>query len=120
MTVLSTGSYQRWTPAQGVPVRTSAGAPRWFPEPLVEWPTVYPSWALVRGGVAEEEYRRRYRHQLHRQTPAILRELQDMRDGYDQPLCLLCWCVRGFCHRRFLAEWLEQHLDETIPEISHP
>jgi hypothetical protein len=98
-------------------VRVSVGPPRWFPEPLIEWERVYPPWSLVRAGLPEQDYRRRYRHQLHRQTPAILHELQELRDGYCAPLVLLCHCTRGFCHRRFLAEWLEGHLGAEIPEI---
>jgi hypothetical protein len=80
---------------------------------------VWPPWNLVRAGLAEADYRRRYRHQLHRrQTPAVLAELQELQEGYCAPLVLLCHCdlARGFCHRRMLAEWLEAHLGETIPE----
>ena len=115
---LSTASYRLWTPAAGVPVRTSAGAPRIPPAPLIEWETVYPPWALVRGRLDHDTYRRRYRHQLHRLTPKVLAELQELREGYDAPLVLLCHCdlAEGFCHRRFLAEWITQHTGEAIPE----
>jgi len=36
---------------------------------LVDWPRVWPPWSLVRAGLPEADYRRRYRHLLHRQTP---------------------------------------------------
>jgi hypothetical protein len=114
---LATSSYRLWRPDLGVPVRTSVGPPRWFPDPLIEWPTVYPSWALVRGKLDQPTYRRKYRHQLHRLTPKVLAELHDLQEGYCAPLVLLCHCTRGFCHRRFLAEWISQHTGEDIPEL---
>ena len=119
---LSTASYRLWTPDAGIPVRTSAGAPRIPPAPLVEWETVYPPWALVRGRLDHDTYRRRYRHMLHQLTPKVLAELQDLRDGYDASLCLLCHCdlLRdgAWCHRRFLAGWITQHTGEDIPEVA--
>jgi hypothetical protein len=59
---LTTSSYQLWRPDHGIPVRVSVGPPRWFPEPLIEWERVYPPWSLVRAGLPEPDYRRRYRH----------------------------------------------------------
>ena len=116
---LSTCSYRLWRPDLGIPVRTSVGPPRSFPDVLVEWPTVYPPWPLVRGKLDQATYRRRYRHQLHRLTPKVLAELQELREGYCAPLVLLCHCdlARGFCHRRMLAEWISQKLDLGVAEI---
>jgi len=102
----------------GVPIRTSVGAPRSFPAPLVEWPTVMP-WGLLEV-TDPAEFRRRYRHQLHRKTPKILAELQELQDGYCAPLVLLCFEDLSrpgvWCHRSLLAEWISQHTGETIPE----
>jgi hypothetical protein len=118
---ISTCSYKLWRPDLGVPVRTSVGPPRSFPDVLVDWSRVWPPWSLVRAGLPEADYRRRYRHQLHRQTPAVLRELRDMQEGYDQPLCLLCHCdlsrPDGWCRRTMLGEWISEKLDVEIPEL---
>jgi hypothetical protein len=121
---IATCSYRAWREEMGVPIRTSVGAPRAFPAPLVEWPRVYPSWSLVRAGLAEQDYRRAYRRRLHSQTPAILRELQDLQEAYCADLVFLCFCnltrSDGWCHRRFLAEWISQHTGERIPEVGGP
>jgi hypothetical protein len=65
----------------GVPVRTSVGAPRSFPAPLIDWMTVAP-WGLL-DVTDPDEFRRRYRHRLHSKTPKILAELQELQEGYD-------------------------------------
>jgi len=34
---------------------------------------------------------------------------------------LICWEAPGkFCHRRLVAEWLEEHLGVTVPELREP
>jgi hypothetical protein len=115
--MIATCSYRAWTEEMGVPIRTSVGAPRSFPAPLVEWPTVYP-WGTYNLDLDEATFRRKYRHQLHRTTPKVLAELQELREGYDAPLVLLCFEPAGmFCHRMLLAEWLREHLGQEIPEL---
>ena len=116
---LSTGCYRLWRPDHGVPVRTSVGPPRWFPDVLVEWPTVYP-WGIYNADLDEQTFRRKYRHQLHRKTPKVLAELQELREGYASlGIVLLCFEPAGtFCHRTVLAGWLEEQLGETISELS--
>ena len=117
---LSTCCYRLWRPDLGVPVRTSVGPPRSFPDVLVEWETVYPAWALVRGNLDQPTYRRHYRHQLHRLTPKILAELQELQEGYCAPLILLCFEDLSkpdvWCHRTMLAEWINQKTGEDVPE----
>ena len=81
--------------AMAVPTDVLVGTPISFPDVLVEWPTVYPPWSLVRGPLDQASYRRRYRHQLHRLAAKVLAELQE-REGYDAPLVLLChWTSPG-------------------------
>ena len=103
-----TASYSSVDPTVMVPVRTSIGAPRWAGYAVEEWPAVYP-WGLldVAGPV---EFRRRYRHRLHRQTPRILAELGELLDRYDGwPVCLLCFeRDPAACHRSILAGWLRE------------
>jgi hypothetical protein len=102
----------------GVPVRTSVGAPRSFPAPLVEWPTVYP-WGIYNLDLDEATFRRKYRHGLWSKKPKVLAELSEFQAGYDQDLVLLCFePAETFCHRTVLAGWLEEQLGETISELS--
>lgn len=46
----------------------------------------------------------------------ILKELFAISD--QSPIVLLCWCARDaeFCHRRYFAEWLEEHIEIVVPE----
>ena len=61
----------------------------------------------------EEEYRRKYQGILDRLDPR--RVYEDL--GADA--ILLCWESPGaFCHRRLVAEWLEERLGVVVPELS--
>ena len=101
----------------GVPVRTSLGAPKWMTAPLVDWPTVYP-WGLFGKDLDEATFTRKYRARLHRLTPRILRELQELREGYGD-LVLLCHEPAGaFCHRVVLGRWLAEQLGEEVTEAT--
>ena len=101
----------------GRPVRTSLGAPRWAGPPvLFPWPAVYP-YGAVRGGLARDDFTRRYRHRLHRHTARIL-ELQELREGYGD-LVLYCFEAPGvFCHRQVPAGWLAEHLGEPVEQAT--
>jgi len=105
---LFTSSYSRVDPGTLVPVRTSIGAPRFAGYALEEWPSVYP-WGLL-DVTDPEEFRRRYRHRLYRQTPRILHELGELLDRYDGwPLALCCFeADPAACHRSVLAGWLAE------------
>jgi hypothetical protein len=85
--------------------------------PLVEWPAVFP-YGLFGRDLDEAEFTRKYRHRLHRQRRRILAELQEMREGYDAPLVLLCFeGPDRFCHRLVLGCWLAEQLGEEIEEV---
>ena len=115
--ILATCSYPRWTPEMGAPVRTSCGRPRFFTAPLIEWPTTYPC-SIYNLGLDEATFRRRYRHQLHKATPKLLRELEELVAAYDQPLVLLCYEPAGkFCHRTLLGEWITERTGLEVPEL---
>jgi hypothetical protein len=114
-----TSSYRAWSPGLGVPVGITVGLPKWFPEPLVEWRTVAP-FGLLGAGLEPAEYRRRYRHRLHRLTPRIVRELAELREAYGPAdLILCCYEPAGaWCHRVLLAEFLAEHgvpVEEVVP-----
>jgi uncharacterized protein YeaO (DUF488 family) len=76
-----------------------------------------PSWCLVKeaksGAIDEEEYTRRYHAEvLSKLDPA--RVYADLGDD----AILLCWENSGaFCHRRLVAEWLEEKLGVPVSEV---
>lgn len=92
-------------------VATSQGIPKWFRGRVYK--RLAPSWALVHVK-DREEYTRRYR----REVLAKLDPWQVYQDlGPDA--ILLCWEAPGeFCHRRLVAEWLEEHLGIQVPEMT--
>jgi len=113
---LFTSSFSRFRPEWGVPVAVTVGLPGWF-EPVYEvWRTVAPFGLLDLE--SEAEFRRAYRARLHRLTPKVLAELADLQAAYEPAaLVLLCFEAPGkFCHRRLLAEWVEQRTGLLVPE----
>lgn len=75
-----------------------------------------PPWRLLAealsGEIDEAEYTRRYREQvLSKLDPAAVRA------DLGEDAILLCWERPGaFCHRRLVAEWLEENLGVSVPE----
>ena len=76
-----------------------------------------PSWRLVQeaksGAIDEYEYIRRYREE-------VLSKLDSARVYADlgEDAVLLCWERSGaFCHRRLVAEWFEETLGISVPEV---
>lgn len=71
------------------------------------------------------EFWRRYRHMLHRKTPRVLAELQELPEAY-APLGLVLLCYEdlskpgAWCHRTMLGEWISQKLDLEVPELASP
>jgi hypothetical protein len=60
----------------------------------------------------EEEYRREYQVILDRLAP------RQVYEDLGPDAILLCWEPPGvFCHRRLVAEWLEEHLGVEVPEL---
>lgn len=116
MSNFATCCYHQFRPEMGIPVRTSAGTPR-FPlryELRHAIPQLAPTWATRQ--LDYVDFRRAYRHQLHRFTiDRVLAAAYDIRqaEGVDDevPLVLLCFENLAkpdqWCHRTFLAEWLE-------------
>jgi hypothetical protein len=100
----------------GVPVAITVGLPKWWPHGLVEWQTPAPVGLL--GVTDEAEFRRRYRHRLHRLTPRVLAELDELVESY-APERIVCLCYEppgAWCHRRLFAEWVEQKTGLLVPE----
>ncbi len=68
----------------------------------------------------ETEFTRRYRAQLERHgIEKILRVLAAIaRREHREGVVLLCFEPAGeFCHRRVLAEWLEEKTHQQAPEL---
>lgn len=69
----------------------------------------------------QEVYRRRYAAILARLDPAATwAQLHELAGGAEP--VLLCWerppfSARHFCHRRLVADWFQQRLQVTVPEI---
>jgi hypothetical protein len=129
--ILYTSRYQRFRPGQGLPVRTTAGFPRFrlgF-ELAGHARLVTPTWAMVNLG-DEEVYRQRYVAMLDgRGLDAIEEELKEIAHAArDDRLVLLCFCdlskPDGWCHRRMFAAWWERETrGEEVLELAeqpHP
>ena len=76
-----------------------------------------PSWSIL------NQYKKHHNEELYiiRYHQEILNKLDPFKvynDLYDKTL--LCWEKSGdFCHRRIVAEWIEKHTDNIIPELGY-
>jgi hypothetical protein len=124
---LFTCRYPRFRPAMGLPVRTTAGAPRFALgyELAGHARIISPSWSLL-ALHDEAPYRAGYRTQLDQAGPAVIRaELEAIADGHADPrLVLLCFDdlskPDGWCHRRMFADWWTEVTGEEVPELAEP
>lgn len=93
------------------PVSIARGTPRWFRGPCYE--ALAPEWEWLR--FSREEYDRAFRRRLNQLDPR--RVYEDL----GEQAVLLCWCKHNAgCHRRLVAEWLEESLGIVIPEWGYP
>ncbi|MFI5493546.1 hypothetical protein [Actinoplanes sp. NPDC051859] len=128
MTVdLFTCRYQRFQPAMGSPVRTTAGLPR-FPltyELAGHAHLISPTWAMVSIN-DQATYRGQYRLLLDAHgLDAVRAELQAIADQATDPrLVLLCFDdlskPDGWCHRRMFADWWTEQTGDDVPELAEP
>jgi hypothetical protein len=123
---LFTCRYQRFDPAMGLPVRTTAGYPRFLPYALAGHARlISPTWPMVQ--IQDEAlYRSQYEALLEGAgVDAIRGELEDIADEHQQPrLVLLCFDdlskPDGWCHRRMFADWWSARTGEHVPELAEP
>jgi hypothetical protein len=95
-------------PAGLVPVSIACGAPRWFRGH--KEPRLAPTRAMLK--MQKPEYDRHF--------AAILAQLDPVALGQELPAgaVLCCWEKPDeWCHRRLVAEWLEQALGIEVPEF---
>jgi len=102
------------------PVSIARFPPKWFDG--YEMKELSPDekllWKTKQGKIIEEEYTKKYMAQIQeRFDPQSLYEnLKEKFNGKD--IVLLCFEKKGeFCHRRLLAEWLEDALDIKVQEL---
>jgi uncharacterized protein YeaO (DUF488 family) len=103
-----------------MPVRTSVGTPRFWPEanalPVPKLITPYG----LRKISDYEEFKVRHRARLDESgVDSIRRELTEIAEAYgNKPLALLCFEKEpSECHRSLFAEWWEGQTDERIAEL---
>lgn len=91
-------------------VSIARGEPKWYRGR--SYKDLAPPWYMIKIK-DEEEYTKQYNEKiLGRLSPEkVVRDL-----GEDA--ILLCWERPGeFCHRRLVAEWLEEELGIKVPEL---
>jgi hypothetical protein len=84
------------------------------PAPAVVRGRTYPALALWREilKMIEATYRERYRKILDNLDP------RQVYEDLGENSIIICWEAPGkFSHRRLVAEWLEDHLEVTVPEV---
>jgi len=75
-----------------------------------DYDALAPSWAALKA--SPEEYDRQFNLLLRRLDPHKV--FADLTEN----AVLLCHCKPNeFCHRRIVAEWLEEHLGIVVPEL---
>ena len=118
---LATCSYSEFRPTIRVPVRFTAGHPRWrLPYELAgKAPLITPTRAML--AMSDEEYVVAYRKQLDDAgVDAIADELVRFRYE-DGPVVLLCFENLSkpdlWCHRTLFAAWWQEQTGDEVPEL---
>lgn len=117
-----TGTYQRFEAHMGVPVRSTVGLPRFGLKYVLagHWVSVTPQRAWLTDKVNEADFRRMYRHKLHKiGVDRVMQEAEDIATfAGDNRVVALCFDdLRKpgmWCHRQMLGEWLEE---QGVPVI---
>ncbi len=102
-------------------IRISVSAPKGITY-TDSWLTVAPDWnTLLKpykdGAIDNREYTKRYLKQLNDNKTKVINEYRIIKNKYKDAV-LVCWCKKGnFCHRRILANWLEEQGFDKIEEL---
>ena len=107
---MQTSNFWHFSREPGDPriVSISTGNPEWFQGR--RYPALAPRWNMLK--MDEATYREEYRKILDKLDP------QKVFDDLGEDAILLCWEKPGaFCHRRLVAEWLEEKLGVKVPEF---
>lgn len=123
---LYTGRYPRDLPEHLAPIRISLGYPRFkLRYELFDSEKLFAPSRSTFGIDDEEEFRYAYRLRLDNREDDALHALRILEQKAEaagfEGLILLCFeDIRGgkkWCHRRMLAEWLEDKLGVPVPEL---
>ena len=107
---METSYFAKYRGNMGVSIARST--PSWFTGK--RYSPLMPPWDLIKGykngAVPEEEYAKIYNKLLDDLDPQeVYLRLQDR--------VLLCWEKPGdFCHRRLVADWIQQKTGNEVPE----
>jgi hypothetical protein len=109
-------SYYALSGSEEAGVRVSASAPKFYNG--MSFPQLYPPWSIIKavknGDIDKAEYKRLYLQHISHIDPQFVYD--ELPDG----AILLCYEKDStYCHRRIIAEWLENELGITIDEISN-
>jgi hypothetical protein len=122
---LMTSRYQTWRPGDGVPVRTTVGAPKfWNHGPMPEANSVKPFGVFGRSDLSDDEACRTYWQRLDWKKARLISELTEIAQQHEgKKLVLLCFedvYAGEICHRRWFADWFEERFGIEVPELPAP
>ena len=112
---IATGYYAT-APRSGLTVvQTSVGTPKWL-VPLPQLEAAKPT-GIYDQGLEWPEFSERYLKRLSQRWDKVERDLHVLlHDHHEIALC--CWCREPrTCHRRLLADVIEQHGFGPVPEV---
>lgn len=121
---LATCTYQEFTPAMGIPIRTTVGHPRFKLSYQLAGHArlITPTRPML--GLPEDAYTLTYRRHLDAAgVDRILAELAAIAATGEpgRTLVLLCFDrlnVEGnWCHRTFFATWFQEKTGQDVPEL---
>ena len=118
---LVTSRYQAWRPADGLPIRTTVGYPRFWRGPaLVQLRELTP-YGIFGTGLSNHEARLAYRQRVEVHAQTIVARLAELaRQHPGEALVVLCFenvHAGEVCHRRWFAEWFEERFGIQVPEL---
>ena len=114
--VIRTASWRTFTGPGRVGI--CLGKPRGAPAGYRFYRKLAPTWQMRK--LPYEPYRQIHDEILAELDPeAVVREMQALADEW--PITMMCFEVppfdrQNFCHRRMVADWLEQTLGMDVPE----
>jgi hypothetical protein len=119
---LATGRYGSWRPGDGVPIRTTVGYPRFWRHGDLLFIRLLAPFGIFGKGLDPDEAHRLYLARLDGHAEEILVALTDVANQHPgRTLCLLCFedVHQGeACHRRWFADWYQQHFGVEVPELA--
>jgi hypothetical protein len=117
---LMTGRYQTFRPELGVPVRSTVGAPTWWPHGDLLHARDATPYGIFGSGLDDDAARAAYLDRLDRHDEQLVGFLADVaRRHRGQPVVVLCFedvHAGQSCHRRWLADWFQARFGIEVPE----